>query len=221
MGKSRRSISALMDIRPDYANVEWDGQLIKVDPDEVAVGSVIVVQPGEKVPIDGVVIVGPVQPEYQRADRRKPAARCACGGRGHQRLHQHDGRAASSAPPSEFGESTVAKILELVENSTSRKSRSEHFISRFARVYTPAVCYCALALAVLPPVVRLILGMGAQWSELDLPRADLPGCQLPLRAGHQHPAQLLRRHRRRQQGGRAGQGLQLSGGAVPHQDGCV
>ena len=174
------------------------------------------VQPGEKVPIDGEVISrAQSTPEHQRADRREPAARCACGGRDDQRLHQHDGRAARAHHQASLANPPWLRSWSWWKTPASRKSRSEQFISRFARVYTPAVCYSALALAVLPPVVRLILGMGAQWSELDLPRADLPGCQLPLRAGHQHPAQLLRRHRRRQQGGRAGQGLQLSGSAVP------
>ena len=164
VGKSRRSISALMDIRPDYANVECDGQLKKVDPDEVAVGSVIVVQPGEKVPIDGEVISGQSSLNTSALTGESLPRDVHAGDEVISGCINMTG-VLRVRTTREFGESTVAKILELVENSTSRKSRSEQFISRFARVYTPAVCYSALALAVLPPVVRLILGMGAQWSE--------------------------------------------------------
>ena len=162
VGKSRRNISALMDIRPDYANVECDGQLKKVDPDEVAVGSVIVVQPGEKVPIDGEVISGQSSLNTSALTGESLPRDVHAGDEVISGCINMTG-VLRVRTTREFGESTVAKILELVENSTSRKSRSEQFISRFARVYTPAVCYSALALAVLPPVVRLILGMGAQW----------------------------------------------------------
>ena len=164
VGKSRRNISALMDIRPDYANVECDGQLKKVDPDEVAVSSVIVVQPGEKVPIDGEVISGQSSLNTSALTGESLPRDVHAGDEVISGCINMTG-VLRVRTTREFGESTVAKILELVENSTSRKSRSEQFISRFARVYTPAVCYSALALAVLPPVVRLILGMGAQWGE--------------------------------------------------------
>ena len=164
VGKSRKNISALMDIRPDYANVERDGQLVQVDPDEVAVGTVIVVQPGEKVPIDGVVVEG-----------SSTLNTSALTGESLPR-DAHEGDEIISGcinmtgllkirTTKAFGESTVSKILELVENSSSRKSRSEDFIAKFARVYTPAVCYSALALAVLPPVIRLVGGMDGQWEQ--------------------------------------------------------
>ena len=169
VGKSRKNISALMDIRPDYANIEKDGSLVKVDPDEVAVGTVIVVQPGEKVPIDGVVVEG-----------ESTLNTSALTGESLPR-DAHEGDEVISGcinmtgvlkirTTKAFGESTVSKILELVENSSSRKSRSEDFIAKFARVYTPAVCGSALALAVLPPVVRLIMGLSAEW-EIWLYRA--------------------------------------------------
>ena len=134
VGKSRRSISELMDIRPDYANIETeDGKIEKVDPDDVEVGTIIVVQPGEKVPIDGIVREGKTSGVIRVETTR------------------------------EFDESTASKILDLVENASSRKSRSEQFITKFARIYTPAVCYSALALALLPPVIRLIMGMSPMW----------------------------------------------------------
>ena len=164
VGKSRKNISALMDIRPDYANVERDGQLVQVDPDEVAVGTVIVVQPGEKVPIDGVVVEG-----------SSTLNTSALTGESLPRDAREGDEIISGCinmtgllkirTTKEFGESTVSKILELVENSSSRKSRSEDFIAKFARVYTPAVCYSALALAVLPSVIRLIGGMDGQWEQ--------------------------------------------------------
>ena len=155
VGRSRRNISELMDIRPDYANVERDGKLEQVDPDEVAIGSVIVVQPGEKVPIDGVVVEG-----------ASSLNTSALTGESLPREVKNGDRIISGCinmtgllkirTEKEFGESTVSKILDLVENASSRKSRSEDFISKFARIYTPAVCYSALALAVLPPVIRLL-----------------------------------------------------------------
>lgn len=163
VGKSRRNISELMDISPDYANIEVDGQLEQVDPDEVEVGSVIIVQPGEKVPIDGVVLEGTSTLDTsaltgESVPRDIKAGEAVISGcinmSGVLRIQT----------TKEFGESTVSRILELVENASSRKSRSENFISRFARVYTPAVCYAALALAFLPPLVRtLVLGMDADW----------------------------------------------------------
>ena len=162
VGKSRRSIASLMDIRPDYANIERDGKLEQVDPDEVAVGTVITVQPGEKVPLDGVVTEG--------ASTLNTAA---LTGESLPRDVKEGDEIVSGCinmtgvlkvrTTKAFGESTVSKILELVENSSSHKSRSENFISRFARVYTPAVCYGALALAVLPPLFNLISGNAAAW----------------------------------------------------------
>ena len=164
VGKSRRNISALMDIRPDYANIEREGQLEKVAPDEVEIGSVIVVQPGEKVPLDGVILSG-----------TSSLNTSALTGESLPRDAKEGDEVISGCinmtgvlriqTTKEFGESTVSKILELVEDSSSHKSKSEAFISKFARVYTPAVCYSALALAILPPVVRLLTGNSAQWGE--------------------------------------------------------
>ena len=164
VGKSRRNISALMDIRPDYANIERDGQLERVAPDEVEIGSVIVVQPGEKVPLDGVILSG-----------TSSLNTSALTGESLPRDAKEGDEVISGCinmtgvlriqTTKEFGESTVSKILELVEDSSSHKSKSEAFISKFARVYTPAVCYSALALAILPPVVRLLTGNSAQWGE--------------------------------------------------------
>ena len=162
VGKSRKNISALMDIRPDYANIERDGKLEKVDPDEVAVGSIIVVQPGEKVPIDGVIVEGSSSLNTSALTGESLPRDAKPGDDIISGCINMTG-VLKVKTTKEFGESTVSKILELVENSSSRKSRSEAFISKFARVYTPAVCYSALALAVLPPVVRLITGLDAQW----------------------------------------------------------
>ena len=164
VGKSRKNISALMDIRPDYANIEQDGQLVQVDPDEVSIGTVIVVQPGEKIPLDGIVVAG-----------TSTLNTSALTGESLPR-DAHEGDEVISGcinmtgvlkirTTKVFGESTVSKILELVENSSSRKSRSEDFIAKFARIYTPVVCYSALALAVLPPVIRLAGGMDGQWEQ--------------------------------------------------------
>ena len=164
VGKSRKSISALMDIRPDYANVERDGQLVQIDPDEVAVGTIIVVQPGEKVPIDGVVVEGSSTLNTS-ALTGESLPRDACEGDEIISGCINMTGLLKIRTTKVFGESTVSKILELVENSSSRKSRSEDFIAKFARVYTPAVCYSALALAVLPPVIRLIGGMDGQWEQ--------------------------------------------------------
>ena len=163
VGKSRRSISDLMDIRPDYANIEQDGALVQVDPDEVEIGSIIVVPPGEKIPIDGVIteghssldtsaLTGESLPRYVREGSEVISGCINQTGLLHIRT------------TCEFGESTASKILDLVENSGMKKSRSENFITKFARVYTPAVCYSALALAILPPLVRLLLGMTPAWS---------------------------------------------------------
>ena len=163
VGKSRRNISALMDIRPDYANIEKDGQLERVDPDEVEIGSVIVVQPGEKVPIDGTVIEGTSSLNTSALTGESLPRDVAVGDEIISGCINMTG-VLKIRTSKAFGESTVSKILELVESSGARKSRAESFISRFARVYTPVVCYSALALAVLLPVIRLIMGMGGEWS---------------------------------------------------------
>ena len=164
VGKSRRNISELMDIRPDYANIEQDGKLEQVDPDEVKIGTVIIVQPGEKVPIDGVVVEGTSTLNTSALTGESVPREAKTGDEiisgcinmtGVLKIHT----------TKEFGESTVSKVLELVEESTSRKSRSENFISKFAKYYTPAVCYGALALAVLPPLVNIIMGNPAAWSK--------------------------------------------------------
>ena len=164
VGKSRRNISALMDIRPDYANIERDGQLEKVDPDEVEIGSVIVVQPGEKVPLDGVILSGASSLNTSALTGESLPRDAKAGDEVISGCINMTG-VLRIQTTKEFGESTVSKILELVEDSSSHKSKSENFISKFARVYTPAVCYGALALAVLPPVVRLMLGHPAQWGD--------------------------------------------------------
>ena len=162
VGKSRSSIAALMDIRPDYANIEVDGKLEQVDPDEVEVGSVIVVQPGERVPIDGVVLEGTSSINTAALTGESMPRDVMPGDEVISGCINLNG-VLRIRTEKEFGESTVSKILELVENSSSNKSRSENFISRFARIYTPAVCYSALALALLPPLVRLALGMPADF----------------------------------------------------------
>ena len=163
VGKSRRNISELMDIRPDYANIEQDGKLEKVDPDEVEIGTVIVVQPGEKVPIDGIVIEGTSTLNTSALTGESLPRETKVGDEIISGCINMTG-VLKIRTIKEFGESTVSKILELVENSTSRKSRSEDFISKFAKYYTPAVCYGALALAILPPLVRmLVMGADPQW----------------------------------------------------------
>ncbi len=163
VGKSRRNISELMDIRPDYANIERDGRLERVDPDEVAVGAVIVVQPGEKVPIDGVVAQGSSSLNTSALTGESMPRDVKAGDEIVSGCINMTG-VLKIRTTKEFGESTVSKILDLVENASSRKSKSEDFISKFARVYTPAVCAAALALAVLPPLVRVaFLGLAAEW----------------------------------------------------------
>ena len=163
VGKSRRNISELMDIRPDYANIEQDGKLERVDPDEVEIGTVIVVQPGEKVPIDGIVIEGTSTLNTSALTGESLPRETKVGDEIISRCINMTG-VLKIRTIKEFGESTVSKILELVENSTSRKSRSEDFISKFAKYYTPAVCYGALALAILPPLVRMLaMGAAPQW----------------------------------------------------------
>lgn len=165
VGKSRRNISELMDIRPDYANIEKDGQLEQVDPDEVEVGTTIVVQSGEKVPIDGVILEGSSTLNTSALTGESLPREVKAGDEIISGCINMTG-VLKICTTKEFGESTVSKILELVENSSSRKSRSENFISKFAKYYTPAVCYGALALAVLPPLVRMIaLGLAPEWGD--------------------------------------------------------
>lgn len=165
VGKSRRNISDLMDIRPDYANIEKDGELEQVDPDEVEVGTVIVVQPGEKVPIDGVITEGSSTLNTSALTGESLPREAKDGDEVISGCINMTGLLKIQTTR-EFGESTVSKILELVENSSSRKSRSENFISKFARYYTPAVCYGALALAILPPIVRMLaLGLAPEWGD--------------------------------------------------------
>ena len=163
VGKSRRNISALMDIRPDYANIEQDGKLEQVDPDEVAVGSVIVVQPGEKVPLDGVVVGGSASLNTSALTGESLPRDVKEGDEIISGCIDMNG-VLKVRTTKEFGESTVSKILDLVENASSRKSRSEAFISRFARIYTPAVCIAAVVLAIALPVVRLALGLAPDWT---------------------------------------------------------
>ena len=164
VGKSRRNISELMDIRPDYANIEKDGTLEQVDPDEVGIGTIIVVQPGEKVPIDGVIIGG-ISTLNTSALTGESLPRDAKAGDEVISGCINMTGLLKIRTTKEFGESTVSKILELVENSSSRKSKSENFISKFAKYYTPAVCYGALALAFIPPIVLLIMGKPAMWGD--------------------------------------------------------
>ena len=164
VGKSRRNISELMDIRPDYANIEVDSQLQQVDPDEVEVGSVIVVQPGEKVPIDGIVSEGTTTLNTSALTGESVPREVEAGDEVISGCINLSGLIKIQTTR-EFGESTVSKILDLVENASSKKSRSENFISRFARIYTPAVCYGALALAILPPLVRLVMGISPEWGD--------------------------------------------------------
>lgn len=162
VGKSRKNISELMDIRPDYANIEEGGQLRQLDPDEVAIGSVIVVQPGEKVPIDGIVEEGTSTLNTSALTGESLPREVQTGDEIISGCINMSGL-LKIRTTKEFGESTVSKILDLVENSSSKKSRSENFISKFAKYYTPAVCYLALALAFLPPIVRLVIGMNPGW----------------------------------------------------------
>lgn len=164
VGKSRRNISELMDIRPDYANIEKDGELEKIDPDEVEIGSVIVVKPGEKIPIDGVIVEGNSTLNTSALTGESLPRDAKTGDEVISGCINMTGLLRIRTTK-EFGESTVSKILDLVENSSSKKSRSENFISKFARYYTPAVCYSALALALLPPIVRLLMGISPEWGD--------------------------------------------------------
>ena len=165
VGKSRRNISVLMDIRPDYANIEKDGKLVKVDPDEVEIGSTIIVQPGEKIPLDGIITEGNSTLNTSALTGESLPREANLGDEVISGCINMTG-VLKIITTKEFGESTVSKILELVENSSSRKSKSENFISKFAKIYTPAVCIAALTLAVLPPIIQMtILGISAQWGE--------------------------------------------------------
>ena len=164
VGKSRRNISELMDIRPDYANVEHDGKLERVDPDEVEIGTVIVVQPGEKIPIDGMIIEGKASLNTSALTGESLPREAKEGDEVISGCINMSG-VLKIKTTREFGESTVSKILDLVENSSSKKSKSENFISKFARYYTPAVCYGALALAIAPPLVRIVMGIPAEWGD--------------------------------------------------------
>ena len=162
VGKSRRNISALMDIRPDYANIEKGGQLTQVSPDEVEVGSIIVVQPGEKVPLDGVIVEGTASLNTSALTGESLPRDVKAGDEIISGCIDLSG-VLKIRTTKAFGESTVSKILDLVENASSRKSKSEAFISRFAKIYTPAVCFAALALAILVPLGRMIAGADANW----------------------------------------------------------
>lgn len=165
VGKSRRNISELMDIRPDYVNIENNGVTQKVDPDEILTGSIIVVYPGEKVPIDGVVIDGTSTVDTSALTGESIPKDITVGDEVISGCINMSG-VLKIRTTKEFGESTVSKILELVENASSRKSKSEKFISKFARIYTPAVCYSAVALAVLPPLVRIeFMGLSPEWGD--------------------------------------------------------
>ena len=164
VGKSRKNITALMDIRPDYANVEQDGELVQVDPDDVSVGTVIIVQPGEKIPIDGIIIEGASSLNTSALTGESLPREAAEGDEVISGCVNMSG-VLRIRTTKEFGESTVSKILDLVENSSMKKSRSENFITRFARYYTPAVCIGALLLALLPPVINLLMGNPANWSQ--------------------------------------------------------
>ncbi len=164
VGKSRRNISELMDIRPDYANIEKDGELEKIDPDEVEIGNVIVVKPGEKIPIDGVIVEGTSTLNTSALTGESLPRDAKAGDEVISGCINMTGLLRIQTTK-EFGESTVSKILDLVENSSSKKSRSENFISKFARYYTPAVCYSALALALLPPIVRMVMGISPAWGD--------------------------------------------------------
>ena len=210
VGKSRRSISALMDIRPDYANVERNGKLERVDPDEVAKESVIVVQPGEKVPLDGVVLEGASSLNTSALTGEslprdvKPGDEIISG------CINMTG-VLKIRTTKEFGDSTVSKILELVENSSSRKSRSENFISKFARVYTPAVCYGLGAGGTSASGTDFIPGTERSVECMDLPGTDFSCDQLSLCSCNQYSAEFFCRDRRSQPGGNSDQGIQLYG----------
>ena len=213
VGRSRRNISDLMDIRPDYANIEEDGELVRVDPDEVEVGSLIVVQPGERIPLDGVVESGSSTLNTAALTGESLPREVSEGSEVLSGCINQSG-VLTIRTTKEADESTASKILDLVENAASRKSKSENFISKFARYYTPIVCYAALALALLPPIFLAVTGRDPM-IRMALPGLHLPRDQLPLRRGHQHSAELLCGARRREQPGHPDQGVQLPGGHGP------
>ena len=186
VGKSRRNIAALMDIRPDYANIIVDGQIEQVDPDDVEIGTEIVVNPGEKVPIDGIITEGNTTLNTSALTGESVPRDAKAGEEVISGCINMTG-AIKLKTTKEFGDSTVSKILDLVENSSMKKSRSENFITKFARYYTPAVCYGALALAILPPIVRLIMGMSPDFPDW----INIPCNQLSLRIGYLNTIKLL------------------------------
>lgn len=216
VGKSRRNISELMDIRPDYANVEQDGKLVQVDPDEVAIGTRIIVQPGEKVPIDGRVVEGRSNLDTAALTGESLPREVGAGDEVISGCINLNG-VLTIETTKEFGESTVSKILELVEDASSRKAKSEVFITKFARVYTPAVCSAALALFLLPPLVRLAMGEAPLWHMWLYRSLLFFGGQLPLRLGAVHSPQLLRGDRRGQPAGNLDQRFQLHGDPGPYR----
>ena len=186
VGKSRRNISDLMDIRPDYANVERNNKLEQVDPDEVGIGSVIVVQPGEKVPIDGVIVEGTSSLNTSALTGESLPREANSGDEIISGCINMTG-VLRIQTTKEFGESTVSKILDLVENASSRKSKSEDFISKFARIYTPAVCYAALAFGSFATDCTYVLyGLASRLGSVDLQSIDLLGNQLSLCIGNQY-----------------------------------
>ena len=209
VGKSRKNISELMDIRPDYANIEVDGKLTQVDPDEVAIGSVIVVQPGEKVPIDGVIVEGSSTLNTSALTGESVPRDAKCGDEIISGCINMSG-VLKIKTTKEFGESTVSKILDLVENSSSKKSKSENFISKFAKYYTPAVCYSALALAILPPIVRILFMSAApQWGSWIYRALTFLVISCPCALVISIPLSFCR-NRRRQPRGCSCKGLKLS-----------
>ena len=209
--RSRRNITDLMDIRPDYANLEIGGKLQKADPDDIAVGSVIVVQPGEKVPIDGIVLEGSSTLNTSALTGESLPRDAETGDEVISGCINMTG-VLRIRTTKEFDESTVSKILDLVENASSRKSKSENFISKFARIYTPAVCISALALAVLPPLVRLLaMGISPEWGMWIYRALTFLVISCPCALVIEHTAELFCGHRRSQPGGNPRQGIQLSG----------
>lgn len=218
VGKSRRNISDLMDIRPDYANVEKNGKLERVDPDEVGIGSVIVVQPGEKVPIDGMIVEGASSLNTSALTGESLPRDVKTGDEIVSGCINMTG-VLKIQTTKEFGESTVSKILDLVENASSRKSRSEDFISKFARIYTPAVCYAALALAFAPPLVRMLgMGLPADWGTWIYRALTFLVISCPCALVISIPLSFFCRNRRSQQSRCLGKGFQLSRDPVSDED---
>ena len=209
VGKSRKNISELMDIRPDYANIEVDGKLTQIDPDEVAIGSVIVVQPGEKVPIDGVIVEGSSTLNTSALTGESVPRDAKCGDEIISGCINMSG-VLKIKTTKEFGESTVSKILDLVENSSSKKSKSENFISKFAKYYTPQSATVHLHLRYCRRLSEYFHVSRTTVGHMDIQGTYLPCNKLSVRAGHQYSAQLFRRNRRRQPRGCSCKGLKLS-----------